>query len=341
MGAGTESEMESEVELRQKVAFLSRADSYAEEPSAVESIETHMAWVFLTDRYAYKLKKPVKLPFLDFSTLERRKEDCRLEVVLNRRLADGVYLGSIPLTANPSGRLALAGEGKVVDWLVHMRRLPQEKMLDERIRKDTVEEDEIRRAAVVLAEFFRRAPPEPTVEYAYVARFKRWIREDQDVLRKPSFELPADLVEGGVAPLLRVVRECPSLLEVRADRLIEGHGDLRPEHVCLETKPVIFDCLEFNREFRIVDPVDELAFLSMECDRLGATFVEPLLLEVYESITGDRPDERLVRFYKARRACLRAKLAVWHLDDHGVDVEKWTGRAREYLELAGSYAADC
>jgi len=137
------------------------------------------------------------------------------------------------------------------------------------------------------------------------------------------------------------LQRAPELFDRRAmeGRVVEGHGDLRPEHVSLESPPVIFDRLEFNRSFRIIDPADELAFLAMECERLGAPQVEQELFGVYHRITGDHPPLQLVHFYKAHRACVRARLAIWHLRDLEKSVwPRWRTVAGEYLRLAESYA---
>jgi aminoglycoside phosphotransferase family enzyme len=124
--------------LSDRVAFLSCPETYPDPPERVEPIETHMAWVFLSEQHAWKLKKPVRTRSLDFSTVEARRRDCLLEVELNQRLAPGVYQGIVPLTVDASGRLHLASgsdgpQGAVVDWLVQMRRLPRALMLDARI----------------------------------------------------------------------------------------------------------------------------------------------------------------------------------------------------------------
>jgi aminoglycoside phosphotransferase family enzyme len=127
---------------------------------------------------------------------------------------------------------------------------------------------------------------------------------------------------------------------VRARRIIEAHGDLRPEHICLTDPPVIIDCLEFNRNLRLLDPVDELSFLGLECERLGAPLVGATMLDLYREATGDAPAEELIAFYKSYRACLRAKIAAWHLRDSEIrEPEKWPALARTYLELANAHAA--
>ena len=127
---------------------------------------------------------------------------------------------------------------------------------------------------------------------------------------------------------------------IQERRLVDGHGDLRPEHVYLRDMPRIIDCLEFNREFRLVDPLEELAFLWMECTRLGAPNWGELFLRVYLKEVGDDAPDELMWFYMASRACLRAKLALGHLLDGEVrDPRRWLDQADQYLDLANRYAA--
>src|SRR5690606_15445372 len=143
-----------------KVEFLRRPDTYPEAPASVQAIETHMAWVFLTDTLVYKMRKPVRLPFLDMSSLERRRRCTEDSLRLNRRLAPTVYLDVVPLVLADDGRLRLGGPGRVVEWLEKMQRLPEEKMLDVAIRQGTVTTGDVERAIRVLARFYRDAPPE-------------------------------------------------------------------------------------------------------------------------------------------------------------------------------------
>jgi uncharacterized protein len=139
--------------LRDKVAFLSSPDAHSPRPDAVEAIETHMSWVFLTDRYAYKLKKPIRYDVLDFSSLALRRRSCMREIRLNRRLARDVYLDVVPLTLEPGDELRLGGSGSPADWLVKMRRLPAERTLDRLISRGTTGREEVEPAAALLAAF--------------------------------------------------------------------------------------------------------------------------------------------------------------------------------------------
>ncbi len=321
----------------QKIAFLSRPEAYPESARQVEMKETHMSWVFLTGAQAWKMKKPVRYDFLDFSTLEARRRDCEEEVRLNRRLAPDVYYGIAPLTIDSQGDMSLDGAGEPIDWLVRMRRLPADRMLDRAIADRTVSAADARSVGALLARFYMRSSPVEMTASEYRKRLADEIRGNHRELENPDYNLPADLLEAITRAQLEFLERERELFDRRAQdrKIIEAHGDLRPEHICLEPEPVIIDCLEFNRDFRILDTVSELAFLALECERLGAPEVGDLILETYSDETGDKPPVQLVEFYKSYHACLRAKIAVWHLKDHLInDKAKWTCRARQYLHLA-------
>ena len=242
-----------------------------------------MSWVFLTDTHAYKLKKPVRYAYLDFSTIEARRLDCEQELLLNRRLAADVYLGVIPLVLGAEGRLGVGGAGEVVDWLVQMRRLPAQRMLDYLIRNGTVEPAEISRLARRLARFYAHGRLKPSRPRRIGSTWPSAIEANLRELTSPEFGLDKDLPERLARFQLGFLETHAELFDsrVRQGRIVEGHGDLRPEHVCLLPEPVVIDCLEFNREYRILDPADELGYLALECERLHAPQVGRWLLESY------------------------------------------------------------
>jgi aminoglycoside phosphotransferase family enzyme len=326
--------------LENKVRSLRQADTYPDKPSHIDAVETHMSWVFLTDRFAYKMKKPVRYDFLDFSTLSLRQRDCEEEVRLNQRLAPDVYLGTVSLTVNSLDQARINGDGDIVEWLVKMRRLPRERMLDHLIGQKQIDETDIRNLGKILAEFYATSTAVERSVDRYKADIEQAVNLNRDLLLTPDYELPADAIRALHDTQLQFLQQESHLLDARVEsgRIIEGHGDLRPEHVCLEPRPVIIDCLEFNRQFRIIDPVDELSFLAVECELLGAPAIGEQILRIYEELSGDRPSRRLVLFYKIYRACLRARLAISHvkeLEKH--DWPKWQARAGDYLRLAESH----
>jgi aminoglycoside phosphotransferase family enzyme len=326
------------INIREKIAFLSRAEAYPGRTRKVERIETHMSWVFLTDFHAWKLKKPVRHDYLDFTTPEARRMNSEQEVILNRRLASGVYLAVVPITVDRLGNLQLGGSGDPIDWLVQMRRLPSDRMLDAAIVSHTWNDDDLENVGGLLARFYKTSPPALMTAPEYRGRLRNDLLSAQVDLMQSQYALPSDLVRLVVAGQLEFLDRHPDLLDerVRKGRVIEAHGDLRAEHVCLERQPVIIDCLEFNRSLRILDAVSELSFFALDCERLGAPQVGQRVLDVYRLETGDRPANSLLQFYRSYHACLRAKIAVWHLRDAGANTSKWIGRAKEYLQLVAT-----
>lgn len=340
---GAELRTGSPTGLEAKVAFLSRRESYSERPSTIEVVQTHMSFVFLTDRHAYKLKKPVRYEFLDFSTLEARRIDCLEELRLNRRLASDVYLDVVALKRSPRGGLQLGGDGETVEHLVKMRRLPREQMLDHALRENRASRDDVRRFMRVVMDFYVAADPVHMGPAQYRRRFEHDILDTHRELASPDYGLARAMQDSVTSGQLAFLDQRSALLDRRAvdRRIVEGHGDLRPEHICLGPQPCVIDCLEFNRQWRLVDPADEIAYLAMECEYAGAQWVGEAAFEAYRERAHDQPSVALIRFYKSCRASLRAKLSAWHLRDHPEPAAraKWIKRARRYLELAAHYAS--
>ena len=320
------------------VAFLRRPDAYPEPSGEVSVIETHMSWVFLAAAHVYKLKKAIRQDGMDFSTPDLRRRNCLEEVRLNRRLAPGVYQGVRPLTREADGNLAIAGRGAPADWVVHMRRLPADRNLEVILRagRALAEESAIRGAARRLARFYASADNARVSADAYRKHLASGAHDDLVTLIEPRYGLPAAKVEALVGAQLAFLDRCARLFERRVDsgHIVEGHGDLRPEHIWLDGASAIIDCVEFDPMLRAVDPADELAFLSLECERLGHPVVGCWFLETYTQATGDAPPPSLLRFYRVYRAVRRATIAARHLDDPSVaDSARFLARARQYLGM--------
>jgi aminoglycoside phosphotransferase family enzyme len=321
--------------LEETLRALRDPDAYPERPTRIETRETHVSWVFLTETSAYKLKKPVRYAFLDYRTLERRRWACREELRLNRRLAPRVYLDVLPL-AREGGGLRVGGRGTPVEWLVWMRRLGDDRMLDRKIREGTLRPFEPRAAAALLARFYRRAAPVPMSVGAYRRGVARELAASRHELVDPRSGLDEAQVDAAVDAATDLLARAPGLLDERVlkGRIVEGHGDLRPEHVALGPVAAVIDCLEFDRELRLLDPADELAFLRLECERLGCPAAGELFLSEYRRLGGDDPPAILLDLYAVTRALVRAKLAVWRLREPGADIVRWRATAMEYVALA-------
>jgi aminoglycoside phosphotransferase family enzyme len=203
---------------------------------------------------------------------------------------------------------------------------------------------DLRPVAAQLAAFYRGLRPAVTDTERYLRRLRRDIDDCERKLRDPEL---ADFIADArplCAQLRSFLRDRPGLFDARvqAGRIVEGHGDLRPEHICMESPPAIIDCLEFSAELRTLDVADELGFLGLECERLGAPRLGRMLFDVYGELSGDIPGPALVHYFQGFRACIRAGLAIWHLKEARYrDSPKWTLRARHYLRLAAEHLERC
>jgi aminoglycoside phosphotransferase family enzyme/predicted kinase len=324
------------------VRWLSRPETYPHRPDVVEHVETHISHVFLAGSRVYKLKKPVRFDFLDFSTLERRERACREEVRLNRRLAPDAYLGVVPVMRGPDGAYCWGDQGEVVDWVVAMRRLPTEQTLEALHRRGELRPEHIDGLAETLVRFYRSLTRLDITPRSYRQRCLEHVRGNLRELLAVKHHLPRGTVERVHGFQLQLLQLRPTIFDerVEAGRIVDGHGDLRPEHICLGEEIAIFDCIEFSHDFRRIDVADELAFLTAECDYLGADWVGPRLLQAYQDQSGDRPPSALVDFYKSYRACVRAKVAALRADQlQGSAREAAAIEAHRHLALADRYSS--
>lgn len=318
-------------------------------PAGSEVVHTHASVVVLLQNYVYKLKKPVDLGFLDYSTLERRQAMCFAEVELNRRLAPEVYLGVVPISYR-DGRITTGGDGEVLEYAVQMRRLPEDATLRRRVHDGTVTPEMLERIGRRLAAFHGEARRAPDVS--------RWGRFEivSENCRDNLTALAGHA--GEVAPraeLERLAAATESELAAQRARIerraaasapCETHGDLRLEHVYFWPTPddlSIIDCVEFSERFRCADPVSDVAFLAMDLQAHGAWSGAETLLDAYFAASRDADGRALVPLYLSYRSAVRAKVRAMQAADASIPAEARAHArqlARAHVQLAlGSLVA--
>jgi aminoglycoside phosphotransferase family enzyme/predicted kinase len=316
----------------------------SEEPVPVEMMQTHISVVLLGRERVLKLKKPVNFGFLDYSTLEQRRIACEAEVSLNRRLCEHTYLGVQPIS-QVEGLPQLSDAGPVIDYAVLMKRLPADRMLDEMVRRHVVTEAHLDRVAHRLSEFHRTARRGPEIDAwgTWEQALRNW---DENFIQTSSFV--GRTIETSAYQLLRdwvtqwLARNRAVLDErIRGGRVVDGHGDVRGESVCVINGICIFDCIEFNDRFRCCDLASEVAFLAMDLDALGRPDLSYYVTERYTAHAADAGLFRLLPFYRCYRAYVRGKVLSFRLDEpefSTADKSRAAERAAEYFELARRYA---
>jgi len=339
------------------VRFLADRGSYPHHPDAVEHVQTHISHVFLAGPYVYKLKKAVRLPFLDFGSAERRHRYCLEEVRLNRRLSPAVYLDVLPIVRRPDGRLALGGDGEAVDHVVWMRRLPADRLLVNLVRTGRVTDEMIDALAMRLATFHATAgEPETAVQADPEHLRARWdenVRESAvfigSLIRPEDHEV---LVDFGPS----FVRTHETLLRARqhGGRIREGHGDLQAGHVCFVDAPIpapgqpplspgiyVFDCIEFSAALRSNDIAYEAAFLAMDLESLGRPELARRFVAAHAAAANDPLAPILLPFFASHLAAVRGKvegLKSMEPEVEPADRAAAAERARQRFALAVRYA---
>lgn len=317
-------------------------------PHPVESVhleETHISWVVLTGDYVYKIKKPVDLDFLDFSTLEKRKRCCRQEVELNRRLSRGVYLGVEPISEDENG-YRLGGPGEAVEYAVKMRQLDAADSLENRLAREKITAADIEALAATLSRFYDDAATgedidsmgsRETVGRNCDENFRQIEAAAGDTVDQRRLQIVAAATRGFLANRRDLFRA-----RVRAGKIRDCHGDLRPDHVYLTKDGIqIIDCIEFNDRFRFSDVACDLAFLAMELDFQNYPQMAGNLTTAVANRSNDRRMYSLLDFFKCYRAMVRVKVGCLRLQQDDVDRDERAELRAEipgYMALAYRYA---
>jgi aminoglycoside phosphotransferase family enzyme len=305
---------------------------------------THISWIVLTDQYAFKVKRPVKLSFLDFSTTEKRKHYCLQELKLNKRLAPDMYLSVIPVTKSLIAE-ETNNDDDIIDYAVQMKRMDNDKEMHKLLEDSKVTKKDMEKLARKIAQFHKDTQ---IVKNAF--NTSGMIDEFTDI----SNILDDDSENQLISPdhkeiVLRCIDKSKKYLnENRSlfnERIINGfqrdcHGDLNATNIFLYDDPVIFDCIEFNNDFRYIDILNEIAFLCVDLDFYGSKDLGSLFVKNYkqsfEMKDIDMPDP-LFNFYKCYRANIRAKVTLLSLSEDPDDKHKQKD-VKGYIKLMEDYS---
>jgi len=333
----------SKTMIQKLIKSLLEKKAYPEPTAEVRLIETHISFIFLTDHLVYKVKKPVDFGFLDFTTLDRRRFYCEEEVRLNRRLCPDIYLGVVELRETARGA-SFAGGGKVIDYAVKMKRLPEERMLDILLQRGEVGPGQMAQIARVIAAFHGEAARGPLIDACGSTTVIRGNWEENFRQTEPFQGVTISTAE------LAVIRhwvegflrdhEDLFLSRVAGGFIRECDGDLHSGNICLTDKICIFDCIEFNERFRYIDTAADLAFLLMDLEHAARPDLSLALLEAYLDATADTGLPALLDFYKAYRAFVRGKVKSFRLKDPALAPERFAEAKEEaigYFRLSRGY----
>lgn len=317
---------------------------YPHVASQIEVIETHLSWVILTGPFAYKIKKPLALGFQDFTTLEKRKKFCELEVEFNQPLAAAVYLEAIAIYGTPA-QPSFAEKGPVLEYAVKMHEFPQENLLRFFAEKKKLSTKQIENIATTLAVFHQQAAIAPSnTPYGSPNDIYAAANDNCQALKtlncaKSHFATVVEIEQWtntAFSNLRAVMQQRKEQGFVRA-----CHGDLHLGNiVMLKNEPVIFDCIEFNEGFRFTDVLNDVAFLAMDLDHLDASLLGHHFVNRYMELTQDYAGIKLLRFYQCYRAMVRAKVTAMLIEQLDAQSPKQTilqQQLTEFLALAKRY----
>jgi uncharacterized protein len=326
------------MELTRLIVALADPAAYPVRVEKVEVRQTHISAVFLVGRYVYKVKKPVELGFLDFSTLDKRRHACEEEVRLNRRLAPAVYLGVFPVVLAAAG-VTVEGAGEPIEWAVKMTRLPDEATLLHLLGQQGIDTTLVESLGRRVASFHANANGGEVV--AAFGRFEVVAANARENLDQSAAQVGTTISHSVFARLQALTEQTLALLRPLIDRRAarcvprDTHGDLRLDHVYLfphlpcPNDLVIIDCIEFNERFRWADPVADMAFLVMDFLAHGRPDLAKAFAGAYFEAAGDREGEALLPFYTAYRAAVRAKVdGLEQAEPEVPEADRTSARAR-------------
>ena len=320
---------------------------YPHETSLIRSLETHISKVFLTGPYAYKIKKPMDLGFLDFSSIDKRRFYCDQEVMLNRRLTKDIYLDVVPISFKQN-TYVLGGKRNIVEYAVKMRQLNDSHSLCRMINRQEINRDDITDLGQKLAQFYVHAPISEhlTAEEGWqniLEACRENFRQTQAFSKPLPYKETWEAVQKATLCFLQT-RKSYFIHRFKTGKIRDCHGDLRTEHIYFtDTGIQIIDCIEFNERLRHIDMISDIAFLLMDLDFRGVPGIGDDLLNEYLKGTDDLNGFLMLKFYKCYRAFVRYKVNCIFLASPEITARERKEKTLEmhkHLDLAHEYALE-
>ena len=300
--------------IQKQINSLLLEGKFPEVSTERELIETHISWVFICRRFVYKIKKPIKYSFLDFSTLEKRKKYCLREIELNKRLTNDIYLDVVPIT-KLNDHYKIGGKAEmVIEYAVRMLKMDRTKQMDQLLIQNKVTKSDIRNLAKKIALFHENTTIILDKDVLDIQeKFNDLEAEKEYLSAQPHGDKYETIIANAIKTSNAFLEKNEELM---ADRLRAGffrdcHGDLHSRNIFLLPSPQPFDCIEFNDDYRQIDVLNEVAFLCMDLDSFGKKDLSELFIEYYNQFFPSMKssnERHLFVFYKAYRANVRAKV---------------------------------
>ncbi len=325
---------------------LQKTSAYPEPTTSVEMLQTHISFIFITDSYVYKVKKPVNFGFLDFSTLEKRQHYCEKEVKLNSRLSSDIYLGVVPIT-DDDDTLIVDGEGETIEYAVKMRKIPMEKLMVTLLENEKLTPEMVERVAHMIAAFHDNATTSSEIDkFGTIEVIKTNTDENfaqtKDIIGKTITKGQFENIRNYTNTFYKRMKQTINN-RIAEHRIRDCHGDLHMQHVILTEPIIIFDCIEFNNRFRYSDTAADIAFLAMDLDFHGSEDLSEVLIDAYVEHSKDKGVNDMLNFYKIYRAYVRGKVIGFQLDDPHIPADgkkKAQVAAKKYFSLAAKYVKE-
>lgn len=307
-------------------------------------VETHISWVIICDQFVYKIKKPKKYSFLDFSTLQKRKYYCEREIELNRRFSNNIYLESVAIRSRNSHMIVGKGKGEIIDYGVKMRKLSPSMQMNLLLQNNKVGSEDILRLAKKIADFHWKA------QVIYQKDIYSIQKEFNDLATIKTFLIydlnteQTEIIDRALSFSNNFIRDNSDFLNsrIKAGFFRDCHGDLHSRNIFLLPEPQPFDCIEFNDDLRQIDILNEIAFLCMDLDFFGRDDLSGLFLKHYTNLSGLvdlQRDESLFNYYKLYRANVRAKVNGLRAKDADTEDKKRAAMLElgRYLQMMNNY----